>query len=234
MSPLVRRLGLADYVMTREAMRAFDDARLAETPDEFWVLEHPPVFTQGQAGKPEHVLFAGDIPVVATDRGGQVTYHGPGQLVLYPLVDIARRGLAVRAWVTLAENALLALLKGYGIPAYTDAAAPGIYVDRQGQRHKIASLGFRVRQGRSQHGVALNVAMDLAPFTRINPCGFAGLPMTQLADLGGPADMTRVSDDLLKNFLEHLETHPVRPLAPYTTTRMADDSLGPTDVVLST
>ena len=193
---LIRQLGLVDYAQTFDAMRSFSASRNAETPDQLWLLQHPPVFTQGQAGKPEHVLLAGDIPVVQSDRGGQVTYHGPGQLVAYPLIDLVRRGLGVRSLVTLIEEAIIATLDGYGIRAYADRNAPGVYVDVVGRRHKIGSLGLRVRQGRSTHGLALNVNMDLAPFGRINPCGYAGLAMTQVAALGGPAEVERVGGDL--------------------------------------
>ncbi len=184
-----RSLGLVEYAPTLEAMRQFTQGRNAETPDELWLLEHPPVFTQGQAGKPEHILLAGNIPVVQSDRGGQVTYHGPGQAVVYVLVDITRLGYGVRNFVTRIETAMVATLAGYGIAAYADRDAPGVYVDINRQRHKIGSLGLRVREGRSYHGLSLNVDMDLAPFSRINPCGYAGLPMTQLSALCGPASV---------------------------------------------
>jgi lipoyl(octanoyl) transferase len=177
---LLRRLGLRDYEPVRQAMRAFTDARDADTPSELWLVEHPPVFTQGQAGKPEHLLAPGAIPVVQSDRGGQVTYHGPGQAVLYLLLDLRRVGLGVRALVTHMEQAVIALLAEHGITALARPDAPGVYVNDA----KIASLGLRVRHGRSYHGLALNVAMDLSPFARINPCGYQGLAVTQLADLG--------------------------------------------------
>ncbi|MBL8258523.1 MAG: lipoyl(octanoyl) transferase LipB, partial [Candidatus Competibacteraceae bacterium] len=167
--PLVlRRLGLCDYRSAFEAMRAFTDRRDAETPDELWWLEHPPVFTQGMAGKAEHVLAPGDIPVVQTDRGGQVTYHGPGQLVVYCLLDVRRLGLGARALVTALEQSVIELLADRGVLARARPDAPGVYVADA----KVASLGLRIRQGRSYHGLSLNVAMDLEPFGRINPCGY--------------------------------------------------------------
>ncbi|WP_232334957.1 lipoyl(octanoyl) transferase LipB [Pseudohalioglobus lutimaris] len=158
-------------------MREFTDSRDANTPDELWLLQHPRVFTQGQAGKAEHVLAAGDIPVIQVDRGGQVTYHGPGQWVLYLLVDIKRRGMGVRNLVSLIEAAIVLALAEYGIAAAPDPKAPGVYVDGE----KIASLGLRVRRGCSYHGLSLNVDMDLEPFQRINPCGFEGLRVTSMA-----------------------------------------------------
>ncbi len=160
-------------------MKIHTDAADARTPDQIWLVEHLPVFTQGQAGRAEHVLMAGDIPVVKSDRGGQVTYHGPGQLVVYPLLDLQRLHLNVRQLVGALEQAVIALLAGCGIAAELRAGAPGVYVGAA----KIASLGLRVRRGRSYHGLAINVAMDLAPFDRINPCGYPGLRMTQLTDL---------------------------------------------------
>lgn len=175
----VQRLGRRDYLPVWQAMRELTDQRDADTPDQFWLVEHEPVFTQGQAGKPEHLLIPGDIPVVATDRGGQVTYHGPGQVVLYPLLDVRRAGLGVRNLVTALENAVIALLAGYGVAAKARPDAPGVYVGEA----KIASLGLRIRRGCSFHGVALNVDGDLSPFLRINPCGYAGMTMTRLADL---------------------------------------------------
>ncbi|TVP91598.1 MAG: lipoyl(octanoyl) transferase LipB [Pseudomonadaceae bacterium] len=176
---LVRDLGVVDYLPTLEAMRKLTAERDVDTPDEIWLLQHPQVFTQGQAGKAEHVLAAGDIPIVQVERGGQVTYHGPGQLVAYLLLDIRRRGLGVRELVSLMEQALVALLADYGISAAPRPDAPGVYVGAA----KIASLGLRIRRGCSFHGLALNVDMDLEPFRRINPCGYAGLQMTQMRDL---------------------------------------------------
>lgn len=175
----VRDLGLVDYQPTLEAMRRFTAERDASSADEIWLLQHPRVFTQGQAGKAEHVLAAGDIPIVQVERGGQVTYHGPGQLVAYLLLDIRRRGMGVRELVSLMEQALVDLLADFGISAAPQADAPGVYVGAA----KIASLGLRIRRGCSFHGLALNVDMDLEPFRRINPCGYAGLQMTQMRDL---------------------------------------------------
>lgn len=174
---VLRELGLVDYAPILEAMRRFTDTRGDDSPDEFWLLQHPPVFTQGQAGKAEHVLAPGDIPVIQVDRGGQVTYHGPGQWVLYLLVDLRLRQLGVRDLVTLIERSLVQLLGEYGIAAASRPAAPGVYVADE----KIASLGLRVRRGCSYHGLALNVDMDLEPFGRINPCGYAGLQVTSMA-----------------------------------------------------
>jgi lipoyl(octanoyl) transferase len=188
----VRRLGERPYEPTWRAMQAFTDARDADTPDELWLLTHPPVYTLGQAGRPEHLLAPGAIPVIQVDRGGQVTYHGPGQLVAYLLLDLRRAGLGVRRLVSLLEQSVIELLGGYGIAAAARRDAPGVYVAGA----KLASLGLRVRRGCSFHGLALNVDMDLAPFTRINPCGLPGLAVTQLADLGGPRDMAAVGEGL--------------------------------------
>lgn len=184
MELLVKQLGLVEYEPTWRAMQALTDARGADTPDELWLLEHPPVFTQGQAGKPEHVLQVTDIPIVPIDRGGQVTYHGPGQLVGYLMVDLSRRKLGVREFVRRIEQSLIDLLADLGITAYGKVDAPGVYVNTAGVEAKIASLGLRIRNGKSYHGLALNVAMDLTPFSCINPCGYAGLAVTQLKDLG--------------------------------------------------
>ena len=199
-APLVKHLGLRDYAETFAQMRAFTDARTPATRDEIWFLQHPPVFTQGQAGKAEHVLAAGGIPVLQSDRGGQVTYHGPGQIVAYFLLDLHRLGYGIRALVTRLEKSIIATLGGYGISAAARADAPGVYVDGA----KIASLGLRVRRGCTYHGIALNVDMDLEPFARINPCGYQGLRMTQLRDLGGPADLATVSRGLEQQLLLHL------------------------------
>lgn len=199
-APLTRALGLTPYAETYAAMRAFTAARGAQTADELWFVEHPAVFTQGQAGRPEHVLAPGAIPVVASNRGGQVTYHGPGQCVVYVLLDLGRLGYGIRSLVTRLEGAMIATLAAYGITAAARADAPGVYVERvfEGVREqrKIGSLGLRVSRGCSYHGLALNVAMDLEPFSRINPCGLAGLRMTQVADLGGPATVAEVDIDL--------------------------------------
>lgn len=180
MNARLRLLGLRDYLPVWESMQSFTRQRSLDTEDEFWLVEHPPVFTQGLNGKAEHILKAGDIPVIQIDRGGQVTYHGPGQVVIYLLIDLQRRKLGVRRLVTHIEQALIRFLDQYGIKAGADSAAPGVYV---GQR-KIASLGLRVKRGCSYHGLAFNLNMDLTPFERINPCGFMGLKMTQLSDLG--------------------------------------------------
>lgn len=176
-------LGVRPYLPVWEAMRALTDTRDAETPDQFWLVEHEPVFTQGRAGKPEHLLMPGDIPVVHTDRGGQVTFHGPGQVVLYPLLDVRRAHIGVRDLVSALESAVIDLLADYGVSAYARPDAPGVYVDTARGEAKIASLGLRIRRGGSFHGVALNVDVDLSPFERINPCGYAGMPMTRLVDL---------------------------------------------------
>lgn len=177
---IVRDLGRRDYLPTWQAMRAFTDTRTAETPSELWIVEHPPVFTQGQAGRAEHLLHPGDIPVVQTDRGGQVTYHGPGQLVIYLLVALREPGVGIRGLVSAMEQSIIDLLGARGIAAAARADAPGVYVDGR----KIASLGLRVRRGCTYHGLALNVENDLEPFRRINPCGHAGLEVTSTRQLG--------------------------------------------------
>jgi lipoyl(octanoyl) transferase len=176
----VRHRGLADYAATWREMQVFTDTRTTESPDELWLLQHPPVFTLGRNGKTEHLRNTGDIPVMHVDRGGQVTYHGPGQLVAYPLLDLKRRGLGIQSLVRLLEQSVIHLLADYSIRAGRRDKAPGVYVDGR----KIAALGLRVRRGCCYHGLSLNVNMDLAPFTMINPCGFAGLEVTQLYDLG--------------------------------------------------
>lgn len=196
-----RDLGLVDYEPTWQAMKRFTDDRAREVGDEVWLVQHPPVFTQGQAGKPEHLLLPGNIPVVQVDRGGQVTYHGPGQLVAYLLLDVRRLGFGVRDLVTRIEHSLIALLASYGVTAVAKADAPGVYVDGA----KIASLGLRIRNGCSFHGLALNVDMDLEPFKRINPCGYAGLAMTQLRDHAGPIEFDEVSARLRAQLVRHLD-----------------------------
>jgi len=188
----VRHLGIQPYAPCWEAMQAFTDRRDGNTPDELWLTQHPPVFTLGQAAKPEHLLAVGEIPVVQVDRGGQVTYHGPGQLMAYTLFDLRRLGLGAGAMVSLLEGSLIGLLASYGIQANARCDAPGVYVDGA----KIASLGLRIRRGCAFHGLALNVDMDMEPFLRINPCGYAGLAMTQLRDLNGPTDLSQVGRDL--------------------------------------
>ena len=174
---IVRDLGTREYQPVWAAMQEFTNQRGADTDDELWLVEHPPVFTQGQAGKPEHLLAPGGIPVIQVDRGGQVSYHGPGQIVAYPLLDLRRRGIGVRQLVTGIEAALIAVLKIYGVEASARADAPGVYVNGE----KIASLGLRIRRGCSFHGLAFNISMDLEPFGRINPCGFEDLPVTHLS-----------------------------------------------------
>ncbi len=195
-----RELGILPYEPTWHAMQRFTAERDAVTPDEVWLLEHERVFTQGQAGKAEHVLFPGDIPVVQVDRGGQVTYHGPGQLVAYLLLDVRRSGIGVRDLVSRIEQSLIGLLASYGVTAVSKPDAPGVYVDGA----KIASLGLRIRNGRSFHGLALNVGMDLEPFRRINPCGYAGMAMTQLSQLAGPIALADVRERLRGELVERL------------------------------
>jgi lipoyl(octanoyl) transferase len=187
---LVRDLGPTSYQPVVDAMRRFTATRNEGTIDEIWLTEHEPVFTQGQAGKPEHVIDAGTIPVVQSDRGGQVTYHGPGQLVAYPMVDLRRAGLGPRAYVSLIEAAVIRLLAGYGIAAASRRDAPGVYVDGA----KVAALGLRISRGCSYHGLSLNVDMDLEPFTRINPCGLLGLTVTQIRNLVAPQAQVGIAD----------------------------------------
>jgi lipoyl(octanoyl) transferase len=189
---VVRRLGLVEYEPTWRAMQRFTAERTAATADEIWMLEHPPVYTLGANASRAHLLAPGDIPVVQIDRGGQVTYHGPGQLVVYPLIDLARLGLGVRDFVMALERAVIDLAAGFGIAAECRRSAPGVYVAGA----KLASVGVRVRRSGSYHGLALNVALDLEPFTRINPCGYQGLEMTQLAQLGGPRSVAECADAL--------------------------------------
>jgi lipoyl(octanoyl) transferase len=181
----VRHLGLVAYEPTWAAMQRFTAARTSATADEIWFLEHPPVFTLGQNASRAHLLAPGDIPVVQIDRGGQVTYHGPGQLVVYPLLDLRRLGLGIRAFVTALERSVIELAAQFGIRCECRREAPGVYVAGA----KLASVGVRVRAQGAYHGLAVNVALDLAPFARINPCGVAGLEMTQLSALGGPAEV---------------------------------------------
>jgi len=200
-SPLLKDLGLVEYLPTWHAMRHFTEERNADTPDEIWFLEHPPVFTLGLAGKTEHVLAPGNIPVIHIDRGGQVTYHGPGQLLVYPLIDLKRLRLGVRALVEAIENSVIATLKEFDIAAISKREAPGVYTQ---DGRKLASLGLRVRRGCSYHGLAFNVAMDLEPFSRINPCGYAGLQMTQVSELGGPNEVNAVAQRLKPHLLEYL------------------------------
>ena len=190
MDVAVKDLGRTDYQAVFSAMRSFTEARDEATVDELWFTEHDPVFTQGQAGKAEHVLAPGDIPLVQTDRGGQVTYHGPGQIVGYLMFDLRRMGVSVRGLVTGIEEAVVNLLSDYGIDGAPRPDAPGVYVGGA----KIAALGLRVRRGCSYHGLSLNVNMDLEPFSRINPCGLLGMSVTQIGDLGGPSEISVVRD----------------------------------------
>ena len=191
----LRDLGRQAYEPVWRAMQAFTDARDAGTADELWLVEHDPVFTLGQAGKPEHVLLPGDIPVIHVDRGGQVTYHGPGQLVLYPLLDLRRLKLGVREYVCRIEQAIIDTLADWNIEASRREGAPGVYVAGA----KIAALGIRVRRGCSFHGLAFNIDMDLSPFSRINPCGYAGLQVTSMVDLGGPSGLAAVKPALVEH-----------------------------------
>jgi lipoyl(octanoyl) transferase len=198
--PLIRRLGRVDYEPTWRAMQRFTDQRGPQTPDEIWFLEHPPVFTLGMNASPAHLLAPGDIPVVQIDRGGQVTYHGPGQLVVYPLVDLRRARLGVRDLVTALEQSVIQLAREFGITAETRRGAPGIYVGAK----KLGSVGIRVRRGSSYHGLAVNVSLDLEPFHRINPCGYQGLEMTQFSELGGPGSIDAAADAFEPHLLRAL------------------------------
>ncbi|WES69785.1 lipoyl(octanoyl) transferase LipB [Superficieibacter sp. HKU1] len=194
---LIRRLGLQPYEAVSQAMHDFTDTRDENTPDEIWLVEHLPVFTQGQAGKAEHVLVPGDIPVIQSDRGGQVTYHGPGQQVMYVLLNLKRRKLGVRELVTLLEQTVVNTLAQFAIDAHPRADAPGVYVGEK----KICSLGLRIRKGCSFHGLALNIAMDLSPFLRINPCGYAGMEMAQVSEWINDASPDSISPVLVEHFL---------------------------------
>ncbi len=196
----IRWLGQQDYLSCWEAMQSFTHTRDEHTIDECWLLEHTPVFTQGQNGKAEHILNPGDIPVIQTDRGGQVTYHGPGQLMAYILIDLKRKKLNVRELVTSLEQSVIDLLAENGISGAAKREAPGVYVTG----NKICSVGLRIRKGCSYHGIAFNVAMDLTPFNRINPCGFTQLKMTQLADLGGPRDTLETGQYLVNYLMKNL------------------------------
>ncbi len=197
---IVRDLGLRDYLPTWQAMREFTDARSDQTRSELWIVEHSAVFTQGQAGKAEHLLTPGDIPVVQTDRGGQVTYHGPGQLVIYVLISLREAELGIRRLVGLMEQSIIGLLEAYGIAAESRADAPGVYVDGR----KIASLGLRVRRGCTYHGLALNVSNDLEPFRRINPCGYPGLEVTSTQLLGITESREKLATALVKRLSDLL------------------------------
>jgi lipoyl(octanoyl) transferase len=200
----IRSRGLQEFEPVWRAMQQFTDRRGADTPDEIWFTEHPPVFTLGLNARREHLLAPGDIPVVQIDRGGQVTYHGPGQLMVYPLLDLKRAGLGVRDLVTALERSVVDLVGEFGIAAATRPDAPGVYVDGR----KLASVGLRVRRGASYHGMALNVDLDLEPFSRINPCGFAGLEMTDLARLGIRRDLPSVESMLEVHLRRNLSAYP--------------------------
>lgn len=227
-APRIVQLGLRAYAPTFQAMRDFTEARTADTPDEIWMVEHPPVFTQGLAGKPEHLLVSSDIPVVSTNRGGQVTFHGPGQVVAYPLIDLKRLGIYVKEYVYRIEHCVIKTLESYGVTGHRVPGAPGIYVRLEdpgghaalesvppGERRgvaapdpfrglgKIAALGIKVSRHHAYHGVALNVAMDLSPYQRINPCGYPGLATVDLATLGVHADVASVSRQLGARLAEH-------------------------------
>jgi lipoyl(octanoyl) transferase len=197
---IVRHLGKRAYEPVWQAMQTFTDQRTTDDADEIWLVEHEPVFTQGQAGKAEHILMPGDIPVVQVDRGGQVTYHGPGQLVVYLMLNVRRRKMGVRELVTAMENAVIATLGASNIVANARPDAPGVYVDGQ----KICSLGLRIRKGCSFHGLALNVNMDLTPFERINPCGYQGMAMTDCARLGGPDNIQKATELMLSHLQAEL------------------------------
>lgn len=196
----IRHLGLRDYAEVWDEMQNFTNNRTDATPDELWLLEHRPVFTLGLAGKREHLLNPGTIPIVQSDRGGQVTYHGPGQLIAYILFDLHRAGLGVRKLVDLLQESVLELLQQHGIVGHTMPKAPGVYVNNS----KLAALGLRVRHGRSFHGLSLNVDMDLEPFSRINPCGYPGLQVTQLQDLGIKLDLSQAAGELTEHLQKNL------------------------------
>ncbi|MBE0362519.1 lipoyl(octanoyl) transferase [Pseudoalteromonas ulvae UL12] len=203
---IIRQLGQRAYEPTWQAMQNYTDTRDEFSADEIWLVEHDPVFTQGQAGKEEHLLMPGDIPVVKVDRGGQVTYHGPGQQVMYVLFNLRRLKIGVRELVTWLEDCVVSTLADHGVNAYAKPDAPGVYVDDK----KIASLGLRVRRGCSFHGLALNVNMDLAPFLRINPCGYAGMAMVQSSDLAGPKTIEQAQAGLIKHIVEKLNVTDVK------------------------
>lgn len=193
---IIKQLPISDYTTTWNAMKAFTQTREPNTPDELWLLEHNPVYTQGLAGKPEHVLNLGNIPLVHSDRGGQVTYHGPGQLMVYTLFDLNRLNLNTRCFVAALENTIIDLLKDHGIASYGKREAPGVYVNEA----KICSIGLRVKHNYTYHGIALNVAMDLSPFNNINPCGFKSLAMTQVADFAPHRNVNNIQEEVIKKF----------------------------------
>lgn len=203
-APLIRELGRVDYTPTFERMQALTVARDVNSPDEFWLLEHPPVFTLGQAGLESHLLHATSVPLVHTDRGGQITYHGPGQVVIYMLLDLKRRGMMIKEWVRRIEEAIILTLGDYGLQTERHEGAPGIYISNDGtQTHagaKIAALGLKVKNGCTYHGLSLNVAMDLSPFLQINPCGYAGLETVDMRTMGVDAPQDEVAH-VLANYL---------------------------------
>ena len=204
-APYVRHLGRVDYEPTWQAMLDFTAARTDETPDELWICEHPPVYTLCQAGKPEHLLVDNGIPLIKIDRGGQITYHGPGQVVIYLLLDLSRRDLKVRDLVTCIEQAMIDFLGEHGVAAERLDGAPGVYIKRQGIVAKIGALGLRIRKGRCYHGLSLNVDMDLSPFNAINPCGYAGMAVTQTRDLGVALTPAQAGDALAQHLQRQLE-----------------------------
>lgn len=201
MTPHIYTLGLVDYLATWDAMKRFTAERTAHTPDEIWLVQHPPTYTQGLAGKPEHLLNPTHIPVVQIDRGGQITYHGPGQIVAYLLLDMRRMKIGVRELVTLMEQAVIDLLTEFGIVAVAKRDAPGVYVNGA----KIAALGLKIKNGRCYHGLSFNVDMDLTPFSYINPCGYAGLPVTQACALGITASINELQAQLAQNLVHGLQ-----------------------------
>ncbi len=214
--PVIKRLGLVEYVPTWQAMQRFTDERTADTPDEIWFLEHPSVFTLGMNASPAHVLAPGDIPVVQIDRGGQVTYHGPGQLVVYPLIDLRRAGFGVRDLVTALERSVIHYVAQFGVVAECRRSAPGVYVDDK----KLASVGIRIRRGASYHGIAMNVNLNTEPFTRINPCGYAGLEVTRLADFAPVRSVDEAALGLEAHLMRELRFQPAASVtsmgAPHT------------------
>jgi lipoyl(octanoyl) transferase len=208
--PLIKHLGLVPYEPTWRAMQRFTDERGPSTADEIWLVEHPPTFTLGLNASREHLLSPGDIPIVQIDRGGQVTYHGPGQLVIYPLIDLRRHGLGVRQLVVALENAIIGYVAGLGVAASGSREAPGVYVEGA----KLASVGLRIRRGASYHGAALNVSLDMEPFERINVCGFRGLAVTRLTDLCSVSSVREAADGLVPHLLEQLGFTPNDADAP--------------------
>lgn len=196
----IKQLGLQNYDTVWQALKSFTQQRDATTIDELWLLEHKPVYTQGQAGRPEHILDPRDIPVIRSDRGGQATYHGPGQLIVYFLLDIARKSISIRNFVTKLEESIIQLLARYDIKAHLKKDAPGVYVNNA----KICSIGLRVKNGCTYHGLSLNHSMDLEPFTRINPCGFQGMQVTQISDLSGPKSISEIHAELVPILIKNL------------------------------